>query len=453
MPTRNSVPDKILGLFRSVRAMVARWARLVGALLREADVPQSDRKRLYLAVGIALGIHILGFLLIPGLQTIQPRPFETPLYVTFEPTPDDTVDLAEPELPPEPDPVPDDPAIEPPDAPPEPVGRIDPPTPPDSPTREEPDRTEPAELAGGDTAPDDAVASVPARPPEAAPTPAPARPDPDPSQPPSPEAAPAPVPEPSPAPAPAPPPADPEPVAPPPPPPIVQQEPEWTGEQAQRRFDPDALRAPSPTPGVDTAVLEEDLRVFYQWQENFEAELRAYEEEQDERFSGDELGTTRPDAAPGESELARQLSRMLAAIRDASNNVVTATEGEDGSDRPGASPSDDPTGPDGPEAGGDGSGVSVGSGTGTRYRVSGGSPDLRGLSLPAGFPAEYPVQVVFSVNSFGGVTQVRLSPPTPVSELNRRIREAVERWQFQTAPGSSSVNGSVTIIVETTTRR
>lgn len=208
-------------------------------------------------------------------------------------------------------------------------------------------------------------------------------------------------------------------------------------------MDRGSLLEPATT--ADEDRLERELEVLYDWQQQVQQELAAYEEQQQQRLSATDSAAPTPTVSTRENFLANQLTQMLTAIRETSRNVITVGD----PNGPPATP-----GPGAQErSGGDGSGIVVDAPGGARSRISGSSPDLTGLSLPPGFPAEFPVRVVFSVDPRGEVLSPRLSPVTPSAELNNRIQNAVRDWRFEPAQGSSSVQGSVTIIVETSTRR
>ncbi|SIQ83915.1 TonB family C-terminal domain-containing protein [Alkalispirochaeta americana] len=236
----------------------------------------------------------------------------------------------------------------------------------------------------------------------------------------------------------APEPAQPDPVPPPPPPPPPPRE---------RSFDPNALReAPARE---DAPRVEQEIAELYQWQQEFQETLAAHDQEQQERLSATESLPEQERSALRRS-FSEELSRMLAELRQTGEQVVTSADLE----TPDAVS-------DQPRDRADSSGISIpaqdrsrdtGSG-GRRLRVGGGSPDLQGLALPAGFPPEYPVRVIFSVNARGEVISARLAPPTPSDALNQRIRRAVQEWRFEPSEGSPPVEGSVTIIVETKARQ
>ena len=410
---------RIARLLATLPSRAITFLRSLPDTIRAMRLPRTDRNRLLLAVGLAVLMHLVVFLLVPGPQLPEQRPFEVPLYVSFDPLPAEI----DPEAPAEPDPpVPD---------PPQPAP---PPEPDPVPATPDLAREEPGPIASADPATPPAERA----PAEPAPTPPPEpSPEPVPETPPR-EPAPAPEPAPVPEPAPQPPPPDPEPEpAPAPPPPLPPPPPE-------RTVDRDALRSPATTTITETQI-QQDLQVLYDWQQEFRQELADYEALQQERLTAAESVAPQPDTTSPVNFFEDQLARVLAAIRDSDRNVITVTEGR--APVPGAEPDD----PD--AAAGDGSGIAIESAAGTRRRTSGTSPDLSGLALPPGFPAEYPVRVVFTVGSSGEVVTATPSPPTPSQELNDRIRTAVQRWRFEPAPGSPPVQGSVTIIVETSTIR
>ncbi|TVR74323.1 MAG: hypothetical protein EA427_01180 [Spirochaetaceae bacterium] len=209
------------------------------------------------------------------------------------------------------------------------------------------------------------------------------------------------------------------------------------------------MRGPGSTVTTTETMLQQELQVLYDWQREFSRELADWEREQQERLAATDSAVPTPDASSPVNFFEAQLASVLAAIRDSDRNVLTVTD----SGAPGV-----PAGPAGPDAPGDspgdGSGIVVETPGGTRHRTRGSSPDLSGIALPAGFPTEYPVRVTFTVNSRGEVVSAGPSPPTPSGDLNARIRSAVQGWQFEAvSPGSPLVEGSVTIIVETATRR
>lgn len=444
----NAIPEQIRRFFGGIR------------------MPRTDRNRLLLSVALALLLHGVVFLLIPGPESLERPPFDAPLYVSFDPLPAEIDTAEDPPQDPIPEPVPDDP--------------VPPPPPPPPPPPSEP------ELSGGpiaQTGPGSAPAerapapsptppaeAAPAPPPE--PTPAPdstPAPEPSPAPPPEPRPVPeprrAPPPEPAPTPEPAPaPPPEPRPTPPPEPAPSPPPEPTPTPEPAPapppeptpapapprqaptRTVDRGALTAPETRDPEDTQ-LQQELQILYDWQQQYREEIAEWEALQQERLAAADAVTPQPDASSPVNFFESQLASVLAAIRDTNRNVLTVTEGSAPGDPARAPSSPGPTG-------GDGSGILVESPGGVRHRIHGSSPDLTGISLPAGFPPEYPVRVVFSVNSRGEVVAAAASPPTPSHELNARIRDAVQGWRFETVTaGSPLVEGSVTIIVETAARR
>lgn len=394
--------------------------RLVVARFPEVHLPVSDRKRLLLAVVLALLIHGIIFLMVPGPAERDFQPFDAPLYVRFDPLPDQPEPVAEPESVPE-----LEPELEP--APHES-------TPPEPEPEAEPEPVTP-DLIGGET--DPVTAAIPERAPDPAPVPAPSPSPRITPQPPADSAPPAaglqPAPEAPSESAPAPVPSSPDPAPP------AREAPTRTVQRGDLRSAPSA---------VDDRRLATDLERFYDWQKQFSEELADYQRQQDAVRSDAIESTPREQEISGtETFIADQLNRILDAIRTADRNVITLRD-DNGPESPG-SDHDTATADDR----GDGSGIEIDTPGGTRRRVTGSGLDLREVSLPAGFPAEYPVRVVFRVNAQGEVFSARPTPPTPSVELNSSISTAVEQWRFEPAPGSSPVEGSVTIIVDTATRR
>ncbi|HKK49511.1 MAG TPA: TonB family protein, partial [Alkalispirochaeta sp.] len=257
---------------------------------------------------------------------------------------------------------------------------------------------------------------------------------PDPAPEPTPEAEPAPSP-------PAPEPdadADPDPVpsgpafveSPPPPPPPPRE----------RRRSDIVTDFGGGAQETDSVGLEQEISALYDWQSQHQEELEAWRERQEERSSRVDSEQSPDDArAADDTALAQRLSDLIEGIRAASSNVVDSDDSA-----PRQSAQED-------ESSGDGSGIEVEGDSGSRVRLRGAAVDLSSVSLGAGFPPDYPVQVRFTVNAAGTVIDARLQPPTPEPELNRAIEDAVEDWRFQPAPTGQTglVEGFVTIIVQT----
>jgi TonB family protein len=184
-------------------------------------------------------------------------------------------------------------------------------------------------------------------------------------------------------------------------------------------------------------------------QAQFEETLAEWNALQEELQATASSSTARPSAADqratqqSAASLANDLSRLTAAIQASSRNVVTT-----GSDAPARqSPNADPMR-------GDGSGIAIGDGAGTRVRTSGSPVTLDGISLGAAFPPSYPVVVDFTVDAAGRVLRPTVRVPSPEPALDRRITETVATWIFESAPaGSPPVRGSVTIVVDASTAR
>ncbi len=197
--------------------------------------------------------------------------------------------------------------------------------------------------------------------------------------------------------------------------------------------------APSESRSTDAAFLNEQLQALYDWQEAYRRDLEVWEAEQAQRLDGGEVAP-RPLQPEIEGALARELDRLVDAIRSGSTNVIeTASPGD--REPPDAAETDSAAS----------GGIAIGDGDGRRTRLRGDPIALDTVSLGAGFPAEYPVSVRFRVNAAGRVVSASVFPPTPEPGLDSALVEAVRTWIFQPAPSPDSpvVEGSVTIIVET----
>lgn len=186
----------------------------------------------------------------------------------------------------------------------------------------------------------------------------------------------------------------------------------------------------------DAAFVESQMDQFYRWQRRNEAELAEWRARQAARAT--DPAATAADTTREDSVFADALARTVEAIRSASSNVVDT-----------ADPTPDPVSDE--TTGGDGSGIAVDGPGGARHRTRGAAVDLQGVTLQPGVPPEYPVQVRFRVGADGRVTDARVFPPTPETDLNTAIEEAVGNWRFQPAsdPTAEAVTGFVTIIVQT----
>jgi TonB family protein len=372
----------------------------------------------------ALLLHLMLFLFFPRLDGGEVPDFEPPLYVSFDPAPQELVEVEEesPEPPPPsredpPEPAPRQPeeteAVEPPPPPPEeivvPPARSPEERPVPSEPAPQPAPESPAPAEEGPTQPAPTTPSVEQTRPEPAPSTADADADAD---------------------------AEPEP----------QPAPSYVPPQKQGR--PSAATTPATTTETsewDASQLDQIVAI----QEEYLRELEEYEARQQALLDDTSDGSTStdqaqesPDSAPRFADFQDALSRMISGIESADN--VVRTTPDDSSATTGTTSSQDANGP-----GIDG--VTVGEGTGQRQLVAGSSPDLSSVELPAGFPPEYLVVVDFTVAGNGAVTWAAPRRPTPVPQLDSVLSAAVRSWQFQPAPsgGSSSVRGSVTIVVDT----
>lgn len=360
--------------------------------MREISL-RNDTDRAVVALVIALALHVAVFVVVPLLPEGSPPPLEAPMYVALDPFPPTEEILADRDAPPERPPEPDPPE------PPEPV--IEPP-PPEELSADD-------GLSGGDPSPvtPPAVNST-TEPQTTPPPPAVSRP------------------------------APPTFVEAPPPPPPPPRRSEFSSLRGEFAAAPD---------GGEDSFLEGQIASLYDWQSEWQDQLAAWEERQATQAASPVDGDTSRDAAASsesDSFLSRELERLIAGIRSSSDNVVEAAA-------PGASTTGDSASPSDDDASGDGSGITVEDGGGTRRRVSGAPVALQGISLGAGFPPEYPVSVRFSVDATGRVYSAEVRPPTPEPELDEAILRAVRTWRFEGAasPGAPPVRGTVTIIVQT----
>lgn len=205
-----------------------------------------------------------------------------------------------------------------------------------------------------------------------------------------------------------------------------------------RSTDAAALRTQA-TDGTIPVDTQAEVAQFYRWVSERQQQLSEYDARQ--RRREDATGPTdAPATTQEDSDLQAALRQFIQNITTRSDNVVTASPGPGDPDTPG--PSGEP------------SGVTVGGPGGPRRRTSGGAPSLAGLNLPPGFPPAYAVHVTFRVSPQGQVVRSTVIPPTPYPELDRRITAAVDQWRFEPASdgGSSVVEGSVTILVDTSVR-
>ncbi|TVR66843.1 MAG: hypothetical protein EA427_15540, partial [Spirochaetaceae bacterium] len=106
---QTSKPGKLQFLLRRILARSVALVRGIVALAKElwreirgAHLPRTDRNRLLLSVALALIIHGILFLLVPGPAALEPVRFEAPLYVSFDPLPEERA--LEPDPPPPPPP-------------------------------------------------------------------------------------------------------------------------------------------------------------------------------------------------------------------------------------------------------------------------------------------------------------------------------------------------------------
>lgn len=205
-----------------------------------------------------------------------------------------------------------------------------------------------------------------------------------------------------------------------------------------RSTDAAALRTQT-TDGTIPVDTQAEVAQFYRWVLERQQQLSEYDARQRRREDA-----TGPADAPAttqeDSDLQAALRQFIQNITTRSDNVVTASPG--------------PGDPASPGHSGEPSGVTVGGPGGPRRRTSGGAPSLAGLNLPPGFPPAYAVHVTFRVSPQGQVVRSTVIPPTPYPELDRRITAAVDQWRFEPASdgGSSVVEGSVTILVDTSVR-
>jgi TonB family protein len=364
--------------------------------MREISL-RNDTDRAVVALVVALALHAVVFVVVPLLPEAAPQPLEAPMYVALDPFPpvEAESEVADPEQPPEP------------------------------PTAVEPEEIPPPE----DTPPEEGLAE--GDPPPAATTPPATSTEPEASRP----AEPPPV-------ADAPPeaarPAPPTFVETPPPPPPPPRRSEFSSLRGELAAAPD---------GREDSFLEGQIASLYDWQAEWRDQLAAWEDRQAAQTAPQaDDGASRDTAASTESDsfLASELDRLISGIRSSSDNVVEAAG-------PGvAAPGDSATDADDGTSG-DGSGITVEDGGGTRRRVSGAPVALDNVSLGAGFPPEYPVSVRFSVDAAGRVFSAEVRPPTPEPELDAAILRAVRTWRFEAAAtsGAPPARGTVTIIVQT----
>jgi TonB family protein len=365
-----------------------------------------DRRRIIAAATAALVMHGVLFLLFPRVGSPVDHTFEAPLYVALDP-----VQPEEPEPAPDvPDAVPDPPAEE------SDVERDPEPEPEPEPY---------------DTLAETAPAPAPDRP---APAPAPARETPAPTRA---ETAPAPstassegaertapalegTAEPAPPPRPAP----------------------------ERTFNPAGLERTSSDPAdaraaeqrriAEIAEVQEELA---EWEQRQEESARALSTDSDAADSPDEVPTDRV------TRLRSQLYSLIEGIRTAEN--VVSADGNRAAD------ADDRTDP-GSESGTDSDQPGAGTvtiddtGGGTRRLLSDPAVDVSSVSLPGSFPPTYLAEVRFRVRPNGYVESASVVPPSPVGELDRVLEETVRSWRFEPASGSSDVEGSVRILIDTT---
>ncbi len=363
------------------------------------------------------------FLLFPRLDDSEVPDFQTPLYISFDPVPEELVDAEkEPQVPavlPQPQP----PTVQ----EPEPVE----PAPVTPPPQEEIVVSPAGETERIDTPEQTVPAPIPGRP---TPTPRTPVPSADRMQPPSATEAPA--------------------------------EPER--EPASRAVDPEPAPAPTPTPppppvrqgpprSARTAAtttessewVASQLQQIADIQEDYLRELEEYEARQQALADSTADGSTSSDPSrplpirtPRFTDFQDELSRMISGIESANNVVRTSPDQPTATPGTTSSPNTSAPGIDG---------VIVGEGAGQRQLVTGSAPDLSYVELPVGFPPEYLVEVRFTVARDGTVTWAAPRRPTPVPQLDSVLSSTVRSWRFEAASGggSSSVSGSVTIVVDT----
>lgn len=360
-----------------------------------------ERDRLLVAIAAAVLVHGVVFVVVPFSGLAERDRLDPPMYVALDPLPPEQAEeSAEPEPEPEPEETPEpEPEPDPePEPQPEPEPELEsepepePATEPEpQPEAEEPRAQEPATPSEEDSAP-------------------PAEPEPD-------EAPAAP--------------SGPAFVETPPPPPPPPRE---------RQFSDVRSDFGGQDSQADSGFVDSQISSLYDWQSEHSEALEAWEQRQEERRSRTTAEEPEDDrSAASDNTLAQRLSDLIEGIRTSSSNVVDSDD---------APPSDR----DQSDAGsGDGSGIAVEDGSGTRRRTEGAAVDLSSVSLGSGFPPEYPVRVRFQVNAAGTVISARVQPPTPDPDLNRAIEAAVEQWRFEAAADrqSAPVEGSVTIIVQT----
>jgi len=343
------------------------------------------------------------FVAFPRAGLPAEETFDAPLYVALEPVRPDDPEQAPPivETAPQPEPEPERPVQEP-----EPVPNEDlAATAPVPPSQTTPSRDEPAPPNRAETAP----------PPSQTPT-GTARSSSDSSG------------------ATVPPPREP---TPPPPPP------------RERSFDPAGLE-PTTTDRPD--VRAEQLREIAEMQDEYLEALAEWESRQAElaaASSGDTDAAGPTDEAPPSrlNDFQDQLSALIDGIRSAENVVSTdgrrdTTSGDRAG--PGSEEATDTSEP------GSGSVTIEDAGGGTRRLLTDPTVDVSSVSLPGSFPPTYLAEVRFRVRPDGYVEWASLTRPTTVPELDRVLEETVRSWRFEPAAGSSRVEGSVTILIDTT---
>ncbi len=205
-----------------------------------------------------------------------------------------------------------------------------------------------------------------------------------------------------------------------------------------RTTDAAALRAET-TDGIIPVDARQEVAQFYRWVSEREQQLSEYVARQQRR---EDATGPRDQSEPGQtdSELQVALQEFIRNITRQSENVVTASPS-----RAAAPESASP---------GDNRGITVTGPGGPRRRTFGAPPSLEGINLPPGFPPAYAVHVIFRVSPQGQVVRTAVVPPTPYPELDRRIVTAVDQWRFEPASGdgSSFIEGSVTILIDTSMR-
>lgn len=407
-----------------------------------------DRDRFIVSVVAALLLHLLLFVAVPRLAEPELDEVDLPVYVTLDPI-----------APPAPDiePEPQEPEVTTPD-PMEPAPQDDP-TP--DPIAETPVRDpDPPENAALGTA---AEEPAPTPPPRVAQSPPPA---PTPVRPPpvaEPPRQPAPV-----TPSPTIPDASQPDDDPPPEPPQVDAEPTTEAESEapasqaelpeaeeapfaplepvaapppQRRFTPESLSQSTETTSAaaaSSAFVTSQLDAATEFRESYQEQVADWERR------NTAAATQPPGSTAGDprTALQAQLESLLDAIADAAENVVRV-------DDDGVVSTPDQA----PDATGDGSGITVGSGTGSRARIDPGTPpNFATLQLPPGYPARFVVRLAIVVDANGVVVSATPFPSSGSRDLDERLIASVRTWRFERAPGAPTVRGEVLFDVETRSR-